>query len=64
MEHGLAEGETVGDSFDDFDLEHYLKEKTLKVLGQNRGVKLTTKTLSRLAQRGLRLIPPRDPYDR
>ena len=51
----------VGDTLDDFDLEHYMKEKTLRILRKNGGVRLTTKTLARLAHTGLRLIPPLDP---
>lgn len=50
----------VGDTLDDFDLEHYIREKTLQILRRNGGVKLTTKTLTRLAHTGLRLIPPLD----
>jgi len=50
----------VGDSPDDFDLERYMREKTLRILRQNGGVKLTGMTLARLAHTGLRLIPPLD----
>ena len=52
----------VGDTLDDFDVEHYMKEKTLRILRKNGGVKLTTRTLTRLAHTGLRLIPPLDPW--
>ncbi len=51
----------MGDTLDDFDLERYMKERTVRILRKNGGVRLTTKTLTRLANRGLRLIPPLDP---
>ena len=52
----------VRDTLDDFDLEHYIREKTLRILRRNGGVKLTTKTLTKLAHTGLRLIPPLGPW--
>jgi hypothetical protein len=54
-------GKKVSGSSDGFNIEHYVKEMTLKILKQNRGVKLNAKTLTKLADKGLRLIPPLDP---
>jgi len=41
-----------------FDFERYMKQKFLKILDNNKGVKLSDKTLDGLAHAGFRLVPP------
>jgi len=43
-----------------FDHKRYIMQKTLKILHQNKGVKLTEQTLADLHATGFNLIPPMD----
>jgi len=43
-----------------FDYERYIMQKTLKILRQNKGVKLTKETLTELHAIGFNLIPSID----
>ena len=43
-----------------FNYKRYIMQKTLDILHQNKGVKLTKRTLTGLARAGFRLIPSMD----
>jgi len=43
-----------------FDYQRYIMQRLLKILHQNKGVKLTEKTLAGLGRAGFRLVPSMD----